>query len=171
MENPVIKNGLFYALASVLISLLLWMVNKALLFNTVVGILVGLALPIIFMIMANRERRDQQEGYLSFGEGIVTSLGTYAIGSFVGIVFTWVLINYIDPSLIELQQKVTMEASEKMLEMFGGNEEMIEEMREKLEEDMINPTLGQNLFGWAVSLLFPGLLFALIVAAITKKGN
>lgn len=171
MENPVIKNGLYYAGAVVLITSLLWLVNKNLLFSFTISFLVGLALPIIFMIMANRDRRDKQEGYLSFGEGVVASMGTYAIGSFIGIIFTWMLINYIDPSLIATQEEMAIKTAEGIVEMFGGNEEVMEDMREDLEGQDLNPTLGKSLLGWIGNLLIPGLLFSLIVSAITKKGD
>ncbi len=170
MENKSVYYGLLYGGASIAIYLVLWLVNPRLIMDMGIGTALSFGLPIVFMYLSIKATRDQQEGLISFGEAIKSSFITYVIGSLMGIIFTYILYNMIDPSLLELQKEVAVETAEKMMSMLGqDNEEMLEEMREEMAEQSDQLGMGQLMMGWFISLLFPGLMLSLIMSAILKK--
>lgn len=171
MNNSAAKYGFYYGLTSIGVALVLWLVNKELLFKMSLQSILGLALAIIFMFLAIKAVKGEQEGFISFGEAIAASMLTYALGGLMAILFSFVLLNYIDPSLLEVQKEVAMETAENVIEMFGGTEESMEEMREEMEEEASSYSLGKNLMAWLFSLIFPGLIISLIMSAIMKKSN
>jgi hypothetical protein len=77
-------------------------------------------------------------------------------------------MNFIDPDLIVMAKEVSIEAIEKMSGLLG--EDGVQAAIEKIENE--NPFgIQQTLMGIAITLVFPGALIALIIAAIMKKTN
>ena len=171
MNNPAAKYGIYYGGISVATSLLLWLAKPELLFNTPLGLILGFGLPIVMMYLSIKETRDHQEGFISFGEAIKASFLTYIIGSLIAILFTFILMNYLDTSLLELQKEQAIAMTESMSSMFGANEEMMEEMREQMDDQLGTFSFGQAIMGWLGSLVFPGIIISLIISAIMKKND
>lgn len=171
MRNHAAKYGLYYGALSIGLTLIMWLVQPELLFNTGLGFAIGFGLPLVFMFLSIKSTRDDQEGYISFGEAIKASFLTYIIGSLLAILFTFILMNYIDPSLLEMQKEQAMKMAESMSSMFGANEEMIEEMKDEMSDQMGTFSFGQAIMGWLGGLVFPGIIFSLIMSAIMKKNE
>lgn len=171
MRNHAAKFGLYYGGISILLSTVFWLVKPDLLFNTGLGFAIAFGLPLILMYFSIKSTRDDQEGYISFGEAIKASFLTYIIGSLLAILFTYILMNFVDPSLLEMQKEQAMEMAESMSSMFGANEEMIEEMKDEMSDQMGTFSFGQALTGWLGGLVFPGIIFSLIMSAIMKKNE
>jgi len=167
MENPAIKNGLFMGVASILFTMILYFIDSSMIFGGVAYL--GMLIPIYFMWKSATEERTNNGGHLSFGEGLKAAFLAAVIGSLIAQLFNYVLMNYIDPSLIDVLREESMAAAEKMAGLFGGNEDAMEEIREALEEQDFTPTLSSTLLGYLGSLIFPTFIVALIIAAITKK--
>ena len=172
MRNHAVKYGIYYGGISVAISLLLWLLSPETLFNMGIGLAIGFGVPIIFMYLSIHATKAEQEGFISFGESLKASFLTYMIGSLMGVLFTFVLMNYLDPSLLEMQKEVAIKVAEDMSSMFGAPEEAMEEMREQMESQNLDTmTFGQSMLGWLGGLIFPGLILALIMSGILKKNN
>jgi hypothetical protein len=167
MENPAIKNGVFMGIASILFTMILYLIDSSMIFGGVAY--VGMLIPVYFMWKSATEERANNEGFLTFGEGFKAAFLAAVIGGLFAQLFSYVLINFIDPSLVDVLREQSVEAAEKMIAMFGENEEAAEAMREAMEEQDFTPTLGKTLLGYLGTLVIPFSIIALIIAAITKK--
>ena len=167
MENPAIKNGVFMGVASILFTMILYFIDSSMIFGWAAWI--GMLIPVYFMWKATTEEKGINGGFLSFGEGFKAAFLAAVIGGLITQLFSYVLMNFIDPSLVDVLREQSVEAAEKMIAMFGDNEEAAEAMREAMEEQDFTPTLGKTLLGYLGSLVFPTAIIALIIAAITKK--
>ena len=173
MTAPV-KFGLYYFLTSTGILLIQYLAARESLFNPTIGIITSFLLPILFIVLSIKADRADEGGY-TMAEGIKAGMITFGIGTFLSMIFTYVLFNIIDPALIDEGIQFAREIAEKtadtMAGLMGADEatkaEMLEEMN---SQEMTNPftimTLG---LGWVIGLIFPGLIIALISAAILKR--
>lgn len=177
MDNPMIKWGLYYGFASVAFTILSYFVNKDWLFGSGIAMGIGLIMAIGAVVLAMKEVRTEQEGYLGFGEAMKVGLGVFVLGVLISSLFQWVLFNFIDTSLIEASKEYAIESvrsmSEKMGDMMNMSEEQMEEMVAKTEEEMANMgnpmSLGSVVQTWLLASLIGGLPLNLILAAIMKK--
>jgi len=174
MNHPGLKWGLYYAGIAVLYTTVLKFVSPKLLFNVPLGLLVSLVLPIVCMVISGKELRTLQDGYLSFGEALKNSILVLAVGSLISIFYEYILFNFIDTSLLELQQEAIIGMGDWMTDLMedsGVPEEQLDEQREALREQAeaaSHQTLGQMIMGWMGGVLF-GFIPAAIVSAIIKK--
>ena len=170
-----VKWGIYYGIASVVVTMLLFLIKKELLFNFGIGLAAGLGLAIIFIVLALKEVRANNEGYLGYGEAVKVGLVTFVIGSLISTIWMYVLYNFIDPSLFEMEKQKGIEAAEKMVSMFSDDEALIEETmakaREELDAQGDSKSIMSLLGGWGISILFPGLPLALITGAFMKKSS
>jgi len=169
MGNNGIKNGLFMGVASVLFSMILYFVNPKMMFGGVAYL--GMLIPLYFMWKAGTDEKHDNGGYLSFGQGLKVTFLSIVVGFLISNLYNYVLINFIDPSLVDVLRETSMEAAEKMAGMFGGNEDAMEAMKDAMEEQEFAPTIGSTLLTYLVGLIFPGFIFALIISAIVKKDD
>ena len=165
MENPAVKWGVYLAIASIALLLIFYLVDPALIFsaNTYVSIVVT----IVMLVMACRESKMNSGGFASFGQMFQTAFLTWVIGSVIGVIFQYVLMNFIDPGLIELQKEISMEAIEKMSGLLG--EEGMEAAIESIEES--NPVSAGKMAIGMVIMMIPGAIVAAIIGAIMQKKN
>ena len=174
MDNPGLKWGIYLAAILVLTTTVLKFVAPRMLFSIPLGLLMSLVVPIVFMVLSGRELRFMQEGYLSFGEALKNSILVLAIGSLISILYEYLLFNFIDTSLLELQKEAIIEMGDWMtnlMESSGVPEEQLDEQREALKEQAeatVHQTFGQTILGWMGTMLF-GFIPASIVSAIIKK--
>jgi len=173
MKNDTIKFGLFYGLASILILGLVTLIEpKAMMKFAHWSTFLGFAVAIGLMYFAAKKARDKKGGFIPFGEALVPTLGTFAIGSLIGILFMYVLINHINPELIPILEEGTKEMQEGMFDMMGLSEEQKLIAMEEAERQQAgqNPFgVGALLIGWITNVFFMGLPIGAIIAAIVKK--
>lgn len=172
MSTPV-KYGLYYFLVSTGITLALYLVDRNLFFNTWISLVTGFGLSILFIYLAIKEDRNDEGGY-TLAEGLKVGIITYAIGTFLGVVFTYILTNFIDPALIEegiqFAKDIAQKSAETVANMTGMPEaDKARMMAELADQEIPNPfTLSKLVLGWVMNLI-GGLILSLIVAAIMKK--
>ena len=165
MENPAIKWGVYLAIASIALLLIFYLVNPELIFS--VNSYISIVVTIVILVMACKEARENSGGFASFGQMFQTAFFTWAIGSLIGVVFQYILMNFIDPGLIEIQREISIEAIEKMVGLIG--EEGVEKAIEDVENS--NPvTIGKIALGY-VFMLVVGAIVAAIIGAIMQKKN
>lgn len=167
MENNAVKNGLLYGGVSIVISLVMYLVDPALMFKSV-SMFLGLAIGLFFMIKAAREEKALNEGILTYGEAVKTTFIVLVIGSFFSSIYMFVMMKYIDPSLVDQMMEVQIATAEWSAEMFGAPEEALDEMRETLEEQDMTPTIWKTLSQFVMSTIM-SLIISLIVSAFVKK--
>ena len=169
MKNQAIKFGLYYALINILYSLIVYFINPDLLLNVKVGLIMSYLIPIIFMFLAAKAERNQNNGSLSFGEGFKTAFLTWMVGTFLSIMFGYVLYNFIDPSLLDAAKEQAIEMSQGVAEKFGAPEEALSQMEEDMADT--NPmSISTVMIGWFFNLI-AGAIIAVIIGAVTKRDS
>lgn len=171
--RPPIKFGLIYGVTSIVLTLLKYVIKRELIFDTTMGLVTGFGLAILFVILAIRADRGEESGY-SLGDGLKAGFITYAIGTLIATIFTYVLTNIIDPQLIQDGMAYTLKVTESMLngtaDLMGLDEAQKAEMlAEASKAAEVNPfTPAKLMIGWVMNLI-GGLILALITAAIMKR--
>ena len=128
---------------------------------------VGVILPLVITVLGGLQLKKLQGGYLAFSEALKTTFMILVIGSFISMIFDFVLLNYIDVSFRDAAMQIIAEKTERALEKFG----MAQDQIDKITEETLNGnnyTFGKLFLGFALKCI--GLfLVALIVSAIIKK--
>jgi len=168
MNNVGFKNGLFYGASAVGLYLVGYLINKRMLFSPGFGPIISIVIPILFMVLAARATRQNQEGVMTFGESLSPTFLTYVIGSLIFTLFSFVMSHMVDPSLLDISKEVAIEAIDKVAGMLGLSGDELDEMKDAVEEGA-NASIGTTLMGWAFSLILPGFIIAAIISAIMKK--
>jgi hypothetical protein len=106
MKN-ILKYGLAAGAGTIVLYLLFFWVHPRGLFHPALywG---STILVLIFVLLAQRAERQQSERY-PFRTGLRTGFGVFALATLLFTGFYFVLLNYIDPGLIDLQRSVMQE--------------------------------------------------------------
>jgi len=166
MNNPGFKRGLYFGASTVLLFLLVYLISKKALFIPGLWPLTGIVLPLVFMVLAARDTRNMQDGFMSFGEALSATFLTFVIGSLIYTLFRYIMMNIIDTSLLEYGKEIALEAMDNYSELLG--EEQVDQFKDQLEEGG-ESGLGSHMMQWALLLIAPGFLYSLIISAITKR--
>lgn len=163
MENVSVKYGVMGGAATIIVSLLLWFIDpKVFLDYSWINYIVI----IVFMILAGKEAKENDGGYIEFGDIFKHFFITFLIITLFSTVFQYILYNIIDPNLIVMAKEMAIEAMEKITEAFG-DEEMAETLIEQIEDKSLF-TIGQMIQSWVFGLIL-GAIFSAILALIMKK--
>jgi hypothetical protein len=114
---------------------------------------------IAFMLLAQKEYRDQMGGYMTFGEGFLAGFKYTAITAVLTALFVYIYFTLLSPQVFQQ----VMDAQRAKLEAKGG-----------LTDDQINTALSFTTAGFVaiimvIASLVMGTIIALIGAAIFKK--
>ncbi len=156
-----LKYGLIVAVASIVYNtiLLISELNQ----NQALTSL-GLIILVIGMVYAMRDYRSQNEGYMSYGQGLGIGTLMAGISGLLSSAFTMLYTQFIDPNLMNS----ALDKAREDLEQRGMSDAQIESAME-VSEKMMSPGI---LFAMGVffSILF-GFIIALIVAAIMRRNR
>jgi hypothetical protein len=112
---------------------------------------------IVILVLAHKNFKDETDGFMSYGQGVGIGLWCSLTATFIGVIFTYLYINFIDTTVMDLFYQKQLE----QMEAKGMAESQIE-----------------MAVGWTKKLFFPiyifagiffGLLVALIVTIFTQK--
>jgi len=117
---------------------------------------------IVGMFFAAREERKVRE-FMTFREILPVAFVTYLIANLFFYDFLYILFNFVDPALPELQRQVSIEAVQS-----SGFSEYVEEAIEEIEKIPAEFTLGQAIFDYVRSAIF-GFLLSLGIAGVTRN--
>ncbi|KXK40461.1 MAG: DUF4199 domain-containing protein [Saprospiraceae bacterium] len=161
-----LKYGVLYGIVSILISLFSYYISFiGLGLQTAIGFIV----PILFMYLAAKELREENGGQLSFGAGLKEMFFTGLVGAAISVLFTIVIINFIDPGLIDKMTEMSVESTRSMMESLGVPDDQIEEAIENAEESAASGFTPLNLMmGLVISAVFT-FIIAAVMALIMKK--
>lgn len=167
MENPAIKNGVIAGLFLVLGSLIPYFIDPTLYLNPWIQFSLFIVY-IVFMTKTGNEVRALNGGHISWGEAFKPIFLTGFIAAFMGVVFQYVLFNFLDPSVWELQKQLSLEVFDSLIESGWANEEDLEADIEKIENSVFTIVEALKAFGGGCLM---GLIPSAIIAAIVKKDN
>ncbi|MGB3851638.1 MAG: DUF4199 domain-containing protein [Tunicatimonas sp.] len=163
-----IRYGLYLGLISVAFSVAIVLIDYTLLQETAVS-LIPVVLTIAILVIAGRDLKEGQGGYLSFKEAFLSSFIIYAIAGAIVIVYQILLYNVFAPEIAENLQKEIVNQQVAVWEMVGmSDEEIDQQVAQAQERNIFSPTW--QLISYAGNLIF-GLIIAAIIAAIVKKNK
>lgn len=149
MQQTAVKFGIIAGIAIVLYLLVFHQIDRTLLLNPLVywsPILVAVAT----MRMVVSRERDKNDGKIEKREALKQAFLTYVLAYLFFSVFIFLLFNFIDPGLTELQKQAMLDAGRKV---------------EGLDFKM---TAGKVIFQYAY-MLIPGFFLSYMVASFMKK--
>lgn len=151
--------GLYFALASIALTVILYatnnMTSKA---NQWLGLVIMVAAVILFQLAY----RKALGGYISYGQALGIAVLSVFFASIITAIFTYVLYKFIDPGLID---QIMLATEEKMVER-GLPEDQLEAamaMSSKFSSPGFISVIS------IFSLTFYGLIIGAISAIFTKK--
>jgi hypothetical protein len=166
-EQNGVKYGAIAGLGLIITTLLLYIVSAKVMFNYTS--LIGYIIYIASMVKSVSDDKAASDGYITFRNAFQSSFIVFVIASFLNLIFWYILVNIIDPSLIDLQIEIAMEAIEKIADFAGMSEADLEEAALAIEESS-NQSIMQMLQAYLFGLV-AGAIPALIIAAAMKKAK
>ena len=170
MNEIIKKNGINFGIITGVISILItgfiYLVDVKLFTAWWLGIgsiIIYLAIGIYLLI----KTRKELGGVFSFKDAFTTYFISAVIGIAISVVFNILLFNYIDPSLKDTVQELSIESAVSMMKKFGTPTSEIKKAVEGMSETNQFETFNQ-LKGSAFSIIFSA-IFGLILAAIFKS--
>lgn len=160
-----LKWGFLTALVELLVTSIRYSLNQYV--NFLFPILTVLIL-IIGTVLAMREFRQVNNGWMSYGESISLTLLMFAIIGIMDSTYQQVYQTYIDPAYTEK----TLSQTRDMMERFGAKDEQLEQFDEQVEDADSKPRKGMAGISFIGSILFwvfGGFVLALIVGAFMRK--
>ncbi|MCB0608429.1 MAG: DUF4199 domain-containing protein [Lewinellaceae bacterium] len=129
-----------------------------------VNFVVSLAISVIVAVMAIKAYRDKDlGGYINFGKAFLTGFVALLISGVIGIIFSYIYMNFIEPDYAQNVMRESME----MMEDFGV--QMDDAQMEEAMQRGGNPgSIMSMLFGFLGSAFFSAII-SLIVGAVMKK--
>ena len=160
--NPLwLRYGIIYGLVSIVFSLVnYYVVSMGLGTMSIISFIIM----IVILVIVGRAQRQENNDILPYGEALKTTFLTGLVGVVISTLFTIILVNLIDPSLVEKLTEMGMDAARSMMEAVGMPEDKLAEAMEKAEEESVNGfTPTKQLLS-----IFQSVIFVLIVAAIVS---
>lgn len=160
-----LKWGFLTALTELLVTSIRYSLNQYISFKFPV-----LTLIILFggTILAMREFRQLNHGWMTYGEGIGIGLLMFAIIGIMDTTYQQIYQTYIDPAYTEK----ALDQTRSLMEEFGAKDEQLEKFDEQVGNAENMPKKGMaglafigGVFYWVLG----GLLISLITAAFMRK--
>jgi hypothetical protein len=168
IDNPSIKYGLYLSAFSILFTMVLYFIDKTLLFDLFIPPITLFIAGVICMVLAAREEKAlDADGFLSYGDAVRVTFIVVAIASIIYAIFNYILFNYIDTGLLDIMQQETSAMVENILNIVG-DEDAIEEAKAEINKQNFNYGFGYVIADVVGSLIF-GIFKALIVAIFVKN--
>ncbi len=157
-----LKYGLLLGLVSIVYAMFSFITESF--GNFFVNLFISLVLAILGVVLAMREFKKKNGGYMSYGQGVGLGLIVMIISSILSGLFTLLYIEYVDTNLTEKMVDATI----TQMSAFGVDADMMDEQRDKL---LAEQTPVKQLTGALSNGIFGGLILSLIIAAFMKNAR
>lgn len=129
--------------------------------NFFVALLVSIVISVLGIVLALKEFKKQNAGYMTYGQGLGLGIMVSIIAGIISGLFSMLYIQFIDPGVPEKLVEATME----QMASFGVDESVLDSQR---EEVMASFTPVKQLTSAVTNAFFSGLILSLIIAAVMK---
>lgn len=149
MQQTAIKFGIITGIATVLYLFIFHQIDRALVLNPLVY-WSTLLFAVAGMVAAVKKTRSENSNKISQREALKTAFLVFVLAQLLFMAFIFVLFNFLDPGLVDLQK------------------EMMEKAGMKIENPDLSMTFGKVFFRYAY-MLIPGFFLSYMVASFMKK--
>lgn len=156
-----LKWGLIGGLASIIISTAMYMTE---LWKSPAATIIPIGVLILFLYLAIKEYKTENQGFLTIGQGIGVGTLSAAIQGLISAIYSQVYMKFIDASFMEKMKEFQYDKMEEQ----GLPEEQIE-MAMSISDKFMSPGVQ-----FATAIIFSvivGLIISLIISAIIKKNK
>lgn len=156
-----LKWGVIMGVAYMIYSTILYLTGQFA--NAALGWL-SFLISIVFLYLAMRDFREQNSGFMSYGEGVSVGTLTSVVAGLISATYGLVYTSFIDPTIPE-------QMAEKMQEQYeaqGLSDEQIEQTMEMMS--WVQSPGMTFLFG-VLGAAFGGLIISLIIAAFMRRNK
>jgi len=161
----VLNYGLLLGIVSVIFGVIMYVTNVYLdpgIIYTIIGFLVLITI----ITIAIKAFKTENGGFLSLGEALKVGIGVAVIGGIIAALWSFVLMNYIEPDYMSQMMEVNRE---KMIE---AQPDMTESQLNAAEEMTAKFTSPIMVVAFSlIGNLFFGLIISLIAGLIMKNKN
>ena len=165
MKSTIINFGLLLGGISVVFQLMLYFLDMHYKNDSTAGI-VSLVIMIGVLLYAFIYIKKSNEGFLSLGEALKIGMGVALVSALVGVVYTQILMNFLDPDTLKKSLELNMENLRiQNPEMPQDALDTARSMQEKMSSPLILTAI-QIIFA-----LFLGFIVSLIGGLIVKKSR
>lgn len=167
LKSNLIRYSLIIGFVSIVISILTYTLNEALMTKWWFGIFTIVVAIVLYVVAALSYRKDLG-GYISFKQGFIFILLLAIFSTLIHTLYSLVQFNFIDPELGGRLQETIVQNSIAMMEKFNVPDEAIDEQVEKLQANNMfsNANIIKSFF---INSLVGGVILGLIIGAIVKK--
>lgn len=166
MDNRyIVRYGLYAGAGTVAYLLLFYFINPPLLFHVGVQWSYRLIFIVCMAAAALAARRDT-EGAFTFRQAVRPAFGAYVLASLIYLVFFYVMFNYVNPQLPEIQREVIVEQSRWVAQKLGMNE--IQDAMEQLKAEDLQVNFRNSTLDFMWRLIF-GFILSAIIALFIKR--
>lgn len=168
-----IKNGLIYGFISIIYLMITYLMGvKAMTsgWNSLIQIIVFMGLFVFIGLQARKELG----GYITFGDAFKAIFLSFALGSFLYLLFNFVLNTVINPSLPAQLFEEGVHTATSIMEKFGMSEDDIEKTYDTMMEQKDSVYDSFTLSGFMLSYVYflaIGAIGVAIALLIAKKNN
>ena len=162
-KSIILNNGLYLGIVSTIIHLILFATGSLLELQWVQS-LSGFIAMLAFIIVGIKKFKEANGGFISWGQGVKIGMGITMISAIIGVIYTLLFMNVIDPTFqqqaMEVQQQAWLDA--------GMTEEQIEGAAEMTKKFQSPGILSAMILAMSA---FLGFVVSAIVAAVMKKSD
>jgi hypothetical protein len=165
--NPIwLRYGIIFGVISIVLSIIFFYV-----FPIGIGkqVIFSYGIMIIYLVLAAKAEKNQNAGILSYGEALKTTFLTGFSGMVISGLFSLILMNLIDPSLVDKLTEQTLEMSRSMMETLGVPDDQIEQAMEEAETKTSEAFTPLNQVLGILQSAIGVVIFAAIVSIFVKK--
>ena len=162
-KSIILNNGLYLGITGVIVGLSLWASGKYFELQWV-GSLAGIIATIVFIVLGINKFKNNNGGFMSWGEGLKIGMGIVMISAVISVIYTLLLTNVIDPEL----QAQGMAIQEQAWVDQGLSSDQIESAKE-MTEKFQSPLIISGII--LIFAAFIGFVISAIAAAIMKKSE
>ena len=152
-----VKFGLILAVISIASMLIQFVIGTSPFSGGWLNSVISIALTVAVVVFAHKAFKENNEGFMSYGQGLGIAMVTVLVSILVGMIFSYVYLNMIDPSAYD----AIWEKAAADMEAQGQSQDAIE----------MGLGWGKKLF-WVFYLVggaFWGLIIGLVVTIFTQK--
>ena len=165
IKSTIISFGLLLGLISVIFQVMLYFLDMHYKNDSTAGI-VSLIIMIGILFYSFTQFKKSNDGFISLSEALKIGIGASLVSALVGVLYTQILINFIDPDTMTKSLELSMET------MRIQNPEMPQEAFDtvrSIQEKMSSPLVLSAV--QIIFALFFGFIISLIVGLIIKKSK
>ena len=163
-------NGLFLGVALIISTYVIYLANKALFFSSKSILLI---IFILLIVKSGLEARKANGGFIYFGQIFKNMFVTGAIGVAICTPFEYIMMNFIDPGLIDIYRDILVESAELTREIMEDHfgDIAVERADKEIEKiENTNPFSLANTFkGFLMKMIAPVALLSALFGLILKK--